>query len=78
MFEDAGIDPETYAEENDLTLYIVDYRNTVNIYNVWMCKKDNWEAIKLSLEGEKNQKGSYYTPKRVVQNMMSGVFLEKR
>lgn len=30
----------------------------------------------LSLEGEKNQKGSYYTPKRVVQNMMSCVFLE--
>ncbi|MBE6785667.1 MAG: hypothetical protein E7538_05445 [Ruminococcaceae bacterium] len=30
----------------------------------------------LSLEGEKNQKGSYYTPKKVVQNMMSCVFLE--
>lgn len=31
----------------------------------------------LSLEGEKNQKGSYYTPKKVVQNMISCVFLEK-
>ncbi len=30
----------------------------------------------LSFEGEKNQKGSYYTPKKVVGNMLSCVFLE--
>ena len=31
----------------------------------------------LSTEGEKNKKGSYYTPKKVVENMVSCVFLEK-
>ena len=31
----------------------------------------------LSLEGEKNKKGSYYTPQKVVQNMLSCVVLEK-
>ncbi len=31
----------------------------------------------ISLEGEKNKKGSYYTPHKVVQNMLSCVYLEK-
>ena len=29
-------------------------------------------------EGEKNQKGSYYTPQKVVQNMTSCIFLDKQ
>lgn len=31
----------------------------------------------VSLEGEKNEKGSYYTPQSVVQNMLSAIILDK-
>ena len=31
----------------------------------------------ISLEGEKNEKGSYYTPQSVVQNMLSTIILDK-